>query len=95
MKTTRHRNDMIIFFIFLFALNENQAIEGQRKNERLPSSNEVEKKDKWVRRNVHFPENDDVEQISKEQDDDVDDEDENDDEDDDDDDIDKSDLDEI
>lgn len=40
------------------------------KNERLPSSNEVEKKDKWVRRNVHFLENDDVEQISKEQDDD-------------------------
>lgn len=41
----------------------------RKKNERFPSSNEVEKKDKWVRRNVHFHENDDVEQISKEQDD--------------------------
>lgn len=42
--------------------------EGEKKTERLPSSNEVEKKDKWVRRNVHFLKNDDVEQKSKEQD---------------------------
>lgn len=41
----------------------------EKKYERLPSSNEVEKKDKWVRRNVHFLKNDDVEQISKEQND--------------------------
>lgn len=26
------------------------------KTRRLPATNEVEKKDKWVKRNVHFPE---------------------------------------
>lgn len=43
-------------FSFLSFLSYRGPTQTNRKKiyERLPSSNEVEKKDKWVRRNVHF-----------------------------------------
>lgn len=40
--------------------------EAPRSNaQRLPSTNEVEKKDKWVKRNMHFPENTNDEKRTK------------------------------